>query len=162
MLVSGALLGILIGVSIRRTWLPLSTMSVRLLPLLFIAIGLRVLASAWPSIGLAMYELAMAGTVTVAVANWRLPGAVLILVGGVLNLIVVFANGGMPVDMAALAAAGAGAPDDLLHLVSGDSTLVRPLADVIPIALFRSVYSVGDVGIAVGGFVIPLWAFLRR
>jgi len=162
MLVSGAVLGVLIGLSIRRTWLPLFAMSVRLLPLLVLAIGLRVLAPALPPLGLAMYELAMAATITVAVANWRLPGAILILVGGVLNLMVVIANGGMPVDMAALAVAGAGMTNDALHVVSGDSTLAKPLADVIPIALFRSVYSVGDVSIAVGGFVIPFWAFLRR
>lgn len=162
MLASGVVLGVLIGFSIRRTWRPLAAMSIRLLPLLVVAVGLRLLAPALPPLGLAMYELAMAATITVALANWRLPGAALILVGAVLNLTVVIANGGMPVDTAALAAAGAAMTNDLLHLVSSDSTLARPLADVIPIALFRSVYSVGDVGIALGGFVIPFWAFLRR
>ena len=162
MLVSGVLLGVLTGFAIRRTWAPLSRISVRFLPLLFVALGLRALAPALPPIGLAMYELAMVGTIGVAVVNWRLPGAVLILLGGVLNLIVVLANGGMPVDMAALAAAGAGMPADSLHLVAGDSTLARPLADVIPIPLFRSVYSVGDLGIVAGGFLIPVSAFLRR
>lgn len=162
MLVSGVLLGVITGVAIRRTWMPLSRISVRFLPLLLVALGLRALAPALPPFGLAMYELAMTGTIAVAIANWRLPGAVLILLGGLLNLIVVFTNGGMPVDMGALAAAGGGIPTDSLHLVAGDSTLLRPLADVIPIAVFRSAYSVGDFGIVAGGFLIPLSAFLRR
>lgn len=162
MLVSGVLLGVLTGAVIRRTWAPLTRISVRFLPLLVITLGLRALAPALPPVGLAMYEFAIVGTIAVAVANWRLPGAVLILLGGVLNLIVVFANGGMPVDVAALAAAGAADPTDALHLIAGDSTLARPLADVIPLPLFRSVYSVGDLSIAAGGFMIPVWAFLRR
>lgn len=162
MLVSGVLLGVLTGVAIRRTWVPLSRISVRFLPLLLIALGLRAVAPAVPSIGLSMYELAMVGTIAVAIANWRLPGAILILLGGVLNLLVVFSNGGMPVDVAALAAAGAGTPTDSLHVVAGDLTWARLLADVIPIPLFRSVYSVGDLSIVAGGFLIPVWAFLRR
>ena len=162
MLVSGVLLGVLTGVALRRTWVPLARISVRFLPLLLVALGLRALAPALPPLGLAMYELAMVGTIAVAIANWRLPGAALILFGGLLNLIVVSTNGGMPVDMGALAAAGGAMPTDSLHLVAGDSTLLRPLADVIPIALFRSAYSVGDFAIAAGGFLIPLAASLRR
>lgn len=162
MLVSGVALGVLAGLVFRRSWRPLSRLSVRLLPLLILAIGLRAVAPALPAFGLAVYVAAMTGTVVVALANWRLPGAALIALGGLLNLAVVLANAGMPVEPSALVAARADMPIDRLHVIAADFTVARPLADAIPVALFRSVYSIGDFGIAIGGFLIPFVALVRR
>lgn len=162
MLVSGVVLGILAGVAFRRSWRPLSSLSIRLVPVLAVALALRALAPTLPALGLAMYVAAMIGTVVVAGANWRMPGATLVMIGGILNLLVVLANSGMPVEIGALEAARAEMPTDLLHVVAADSTVARPLADMIPIPLLRSVYSIGDLGIAAGGFLIPFAAFMRR
>jgi hypothetical protein len=104
----------------------------------------------------------MAATVVAAVANWRLPGAALIAAGGLLNLVAVLANGGMPVEATALSIAGTDMPIDKLHVIAGGYTVARPLVDAIPVAVVRSVYSIGDIGIAIGGFLVPFVAFIKR
>src|SRR6266542_906490 len=149
MLVSGAVLGLIAGLAIARSWRPLLGINLRWLPLLLVALIARAVAP-------------LAGTSATAFANVRLPGVVLVAVGGALNLLPVLANGGMPVDAGALAVAGATMPNDLLHLPMTSATLFSPLADVIPVSPLRSVYSVGDVCIAIGGFLLPFVLLIRR
>lgn len=81
----------------------------------------------------------------------------LVASGLVLNLIVVVANGGMPVSL--VASRTAGLPDprgtDVLwgkHVVMDDATRLRALGDVIPVPIpgFRQVISVGDVLVLAG------------
>lgn len=162
MLASGFALGILAGVAWRRSLKPLTALSIRFLPLLIVSLAARALASVPSPIGFDLYVSAFLGTLMVAVANLRLPGAALIATGGALNLAVVLANSGMPVDPGALLAAHASMPTDALHVVVTSQTVGRPIADVIAVSVFRSVYSLGDIFIAFGGFIIPFAAYVRR
>jgi len=131
------------------------TLTLRLWPLLAIAAGLRIFGVLVPVAPLAVYFGGLAGVAVVALANWRIPGAILIALGTLLNIAVVLANSAMPYDSDAVRAAGAAMPGDGLHIPIGDGTYLRFLADIIPVALVRGVYSAGDVLIAIGGFLIP-------
>lgn len=84
--------------------------------------------------------------------NRRLPAAPLMLAGLLLNVVVIAANGGMPVSADAIRATGSeahalpGLIDDGKHHLMTPSDVLTPLADVIglppPLA---TVLSVGDV-----------------
>lgn len=88
--------------------------------------------------------------------NWHLPGMLLVGIGLLLNVVVVAANGAMPVAPEAITALGG----DPLTLEPGKHTLLTPdsrlawLADVWAIPPLRSIISVGDVVLAAG--LIPL------
>lgn len=85
-------------------------------------------------------------------SNRFLPGMPLVLLGFGLNALVITVNGAMPVSRAALFAVGAHpyefAPGKHRLLDPGDP--LRLLADVLPIALLRTVVSVGDLVLAAG------------
>jgi hypothetical protein len=94
-----------------------------------------------------------------AAANLRHKGFVLILAGLALNLAVIAANGGMPVDERAIVASGqqdtlAGLVrdgDGVKHQLAGPHTRLRPLGDVIAVAPpVSQVISVGDVLVDLG------------
>jgi hypothetical protein len=98
----------------------------------------------------------------VALLNARLPGVVLVAAGSFLNVAVIALNGGMPVDFALARSVDAVSYEaDRLHVALTDRTVAPFLADVIPLPIFRSVYSIGDVVIAAGAFWLP-FAWLRR
>ncbi len=162
MLVSGALLGLLIGLAVGRDWRRLALIDIRWLPLLIAVLAMRPLALVAGPAAFPLYVSSLAGTALVAAVNWRLPGVSLIAIGSVLNLVVVVTNGGMPVDSGALALAGANAPTDVLHTALTAQTMLAALADVVPVPLVRGVYSVGDLAIAVGGFLLPFLTLARR
>jgi hypothetical protein len=89
-------------------------------------------------------------------ANRRLPGALAIAAGLVLNLAVIVANGGMPVSMPAARAAGidpgAYLKSAIKHREMVAGTPLGFLGDVIPIPFLRTVVSIGDVVLAAGIF----------
>lgn len=89
--------------------------------------------------------------------NHRLPGLPLVTLGLLANLVVVAANGAMPVSL--YAAARAGAPvtaladgSDPNHVPAGPHTRLGLLADIVPVALpgARDVASPGDLLVAAG------------
>lgn len=162
MLASGAILGVIAGLVVGRNWRPLAAAHVLWLPLLVAGLFGRAVAPFVPGLAFVLYVFALASTVAVAVANVRLTGALLIAIGGGLNLAVVLLNGGMPVDPAAALAAGAAIASDALHVPLTESTQLKALADVIAVPIFRAVYSVGDLFIAAGGFVVPFVLLTRR
>lgn len=149
--VAGVGAGIILGGDLRR----LGTLTLRWWPLLAAAILVRLAAPLVPFAPLPLYLGSFAAILVVVAGNLRLPGVPLIGVGAALNLAVVSLNGGMPVDLAAVAAAGSSAPHDPLHFALTTDTRLPALADVIPIGIVRSVYSLGDVAIAAGGFWLP-------
>ena len=162
MLVSGILLGTLSGLAVRRTWRPLAALQIRWLPLLIAGLIARAVAPFVPPAAFALYVTALTATTGVALLNVRLVGALLVALGSALNLVVVVLNGGMPVDAAAVVVAGGTMPGDALHVMLGDAARLAWLADVIPVGLFRAVYSLGDICIAVGGFIVPFVLLVRR
>jgi hypothetical protein len=162
MLVSGAVFGAVAGFAVGRSWRPLLTAQVRWLPFLIGSLVIRVLATFFGEAGYPVYVAALAGTTVVAAANYKLTGAAVIALGSCINTVVVLVNHGMPVDVGALAVVGAGMPHDALHVALDANTRLAFLADVIPVAIVRSVYSVGDICIAFGGFLVPFALLARR
>ena len=162
MLVSGALAGLILGLAIGREWRRIARLQVTWFPLLVAALTARAAAPLVPPIALPLYLAAIGGTSAVAAANWRLPGAVLIALGSVLNLVVVGLNGAMPVDAAGLSTVGRRMPGDLLHESISSATVLPFLADVVIIAPLQAAYSVGDIAIAVGAFLLSFLSLARR
>jgi MFS family permease len=159
MLASGVAAGIIAGVAFGGDWRRLATFSLKLWPVLVLAVGLRLVGTfAFPDAPLALYLTSLLGVAVVAGWNWRVPGAVLIAVGTSLNLLVVALNSGMPYDPVVAAAVGAPPPNDALHVLLRSDTRVEFLSDVIPVGPIHSVFSLGDFLNALGGFLIPfMW-----
>jgi len=162
MLLSGVLLGIVAGIVIGRDWRRLATLEIRWLPVLVVALGLRAIASLTPTSSFPLYVASITLVAVVGLINWRLPGAVLVMIGSILNLSVTLANGAMPIDPDALGAAGATMPHDGLHRPLDEYTRLALLADIVPWAIVRAVYSFGDFFIALGGFLVPFAKLTRR
>lgn len=162
MLVSGALAGAILGLVVGRDWRRLGQLRVKFLPLLLSAFAMRGLAPLFTTLALPLYVLSIAATGLVAGANRQLPGMILIAAGSASNLIVVLANGGMPVDLDALAAVGGTMPHDDLHIPLTDAATLAALADVLPVPFVRGAYSLGDVFIAAGAFFLSFITLARR
>ncbi len=88
--------------------------------------------------------------------NRHLPGVLLIGTGLVLNATVIAANGGMPVDRAAIDALGLEGTRIPVgrHTPLTDDTLLPWLGGIWAIPLLRSIVSIGDVILALG--LLPL------
>src|SRR4029077_12626574 len=159
MLASGVAAGIIAGVAFGGDWRRLATFSLKLWPVLVLAVGLRLVGDfAFPDAPLALYLVSLLGVAVVAGWNWRVPGALLIAIGTSLNLFVVALNSGMPYDPMVAAAVGAPLPNDALHVVLQADTRLEFLSDVIPVGPIHSVLSLGDFLNALGGFLIPfMW-----
>ena len=150
------------GLALRKSWQPLLETQIRWLPVLIGALVVRVVASLAGDVGYPFYVAALVGTSMAAAINFRLVGAPIVAFGGCLNLFVVLLNHGMPVDPIALSAIGAQMPRDPLHVVLEQGTRLGWIADINPVGIVRSVYSAGDVFIAIGGFLVPFSLFTRR
>ena len=161
MLLSGVIAGLAFGIAIGRDWRRLERLQIKWLPVLVLALVARAAAPFAP-LALALYVAGIALTAAFAVANWRLPGAPLIALGSLLNLIVIVVNGAMPVDVELLQAAGGRLPNDTLHEAMGDGSILLVLADIIIVPFIRAAYSIGDVFIAIGGFLLPFVTLTRR
>jgi hypothetical protein len=162
MLASSILLGVLVGWLMRGDIRRLGLLRVRWWPLLALAVAIRFIGGSLGELAAPAYVIAFGSILVVAAVNLALPGMAFIAAGAAMNLLVVTLNGGMPVDQAAVAAAGARMPTDRLHVVLTDATILPLLADRIPMSIFVNVYSVGDVALALGGFLIPVMAMRRR
>ena len=155
MLLSGVALGIGLGLVRGGRLERLGRLELKSAQVLVMAVLARALAPFFREMGLVIDLTALAGIVAWGIVNRRLPGAAAVAVGASLNFAVVFLNSGMPVGAVAILMAGAEMPGDPLHVQLGPDTRMPLLADVLPFGLFRSVYSVGDVVLALGGFLVP-------
>jgi hypothetical protein len=100
--------------------------------------------------------------------NRRLPAIWLTMAGLVLNILVIGANGGMPVSASALETAGTGAERffgegvEKHHLMGPDDTLT-PLGDIIGIPPpISAVISIGDVLLYAGVAILVVAVMLGR
>lgn len=155
MLISGIALGVVAGLASGGRIQRLALLRIRWWQVLALAALVRVGAPLIGDLAAVAYVLAFVTIAAVAVANTHLPGMWLLTAGAASNCLVVAVNGGMPVDLGALAAAGAGLPGDRLHIELTDGTALAVLADRIPVSPFRGVYSIGDVLLAAAGFWMP-------
>jgi hypothetical protein len=118
-------------------------------------IGLEMWSPDWLDDGIGLVVL-LASNALVAlflVLNIRLPGMTLAAIGMILNVIVIAANGAMPVSQRALDKAGyEGKVGDLdrKHELLDDDTVLPWLADVIPLPYLRTIISLGDVVLSIG------------
>lgn len=161
MLASSIVLGAAAGMAFGGRWDQVRRLRIAWLPVAILAVVLRVGGIIFP-LPLAAYLVAIVLIGVVALRNFRIEGVALIGMGSLLNALVIAINGGMPVDpSAAEAAAAAPVLNDRLHVALGPDTRLHWLSDVLPLQIFRNVYSVGDVLIAAGGFWVP-FALLRR
>lgn len=114
--------------------------------------------------GRAIYVASTAIVLLVVVANLRLTGVWLVIVGAAANLAAILANGGvMPASPEALAAVGAGIGAHTNSAVIAHASL-EPLTDIFATPIwvpFANVFSVGDVLIGVG-VAVAIAAAMRR
>ena len=106
--------------------------------------------------------------------NWKVPGVLVIALGGLSNFIAIAANGGvMPASKSALATAGlADTPGQFASSAGLDHPHLLWMGDVFAVPSswpVSNVYSIGDMLIVVGAFVLVhaasgsrLGEFLRR
>ncbi len=144
---AGGRLGALVELRLRRVWA------------IYAALGLAVLGVGLPGLPDGLRALLLVAAYPVGavflLANWRVPGMPLVVVGAACNLLAITANGGvMPASAEALAAAGLPADDPGFE---NSAALADPrlafLGDVfaIPAAWpLSNVFSVGDVLIGAG------------
>lgn len=164
-LARGGRLGNLAQLRVRYLWLPLFLFAAQMAVVVF---PVREGGELW-RLGPVVVVGSYAALIGFVLLNRHLPGARLVLLGASLNLAVIAANGGhMPVTPDALARAG----HDHLISARGDARFVQgskdivldraetrlwPLSDVfvipqgVPLA---GSFSLGDVAIALGGFVL--------
>ena len=162
MLASSVVLGVAAGLALGGNWRNLRDVRIGWWPLAVVALAFRVLAVVL-GLPVVIHAGAIVLTAAVAALNWKIPGAALVAAGSLLNAVVIGVNGGMPFDAAGAASAGANPLlSDRLHHPIGPGTILPWLTDVIPLGLFRNVYSVGDFLIAAGGFCIPFFVMRRR
>ena len=149
---TGGRLGRLAEVRFRAPWLALGGLALQVL-----------VVSVFPDLpGWAAITLHLASYAAVLVFIWcnrSLPGLWLVGIGGLSNLVVIAANGGvMPASADALRTAGRTATEEGFT----NSEVIRDpqlefLGDVLPLPSwmpFANVFSIGDVLIAVGVFVL--------
>ncbi len=162
-----------LAVSAATGWTRLAQVRIRAVRLLVAAAVVQLGTSGLvPGSGVARAAALVLTTVLVAlflVGNARQPGVPLVALGLLLNVLVVVANGAMPVSVDAAARAGIPRSDlrlggDAMREPSGPTTRLGALGDVVPVALPRwpQVVSAGDVLVAAGVGLLLLTAGPRR
>jgi hypothetical protein len=140
--------------TLRLRWwgLVVCGLAIQLVPLPEGAIGTDLVART------VVLSISYALLVAFAVLNVRIPGMALVLVGLTCNLVVIAANGGMPVSAGALRGSGQQEALDLLlaedaakHHLLGDGDVLTPLADVIAVPQpIGQAISIGDAFVYAG------------
>jgi hypothetical protein len=154
---TGLIVGALLGGSPER----LRGLQFRLVPLAIAGLVGQLILFSPPvadqvpeDLGRLVYVLSTAAVLAAVIANVRIPGVPVVALGASLNLVAIFANGGvMPADPAAVATAGLVYDDGFSNSAVVADPRLWPLTDIfaVPAGLpFANVFSVGDVLIAIG------------
>jgi hypothetical protein len=166
-LIAGLIVGVALGgrpsnlAGIRFRWAPLIVLGFLAQVVLFTDAVAERVGDAGPVIYVATTALVGAAVLR----NIRLPGVPLIVLGALSNLAAILANGGyMPATPDAMASLGKGAPT----IYSNSAVVPDPglpwLIDrfALPHGVpFANVFSVGDILLAVGVFVLVVSAMRR-
>jgi hypothetical protein len=146
--VLAGLLGVVLGGSLEG----LFSTRVRWLWLVYAGFIVQIAAVIWSpawlegGAELAVLLLTNAPIAIFMAVNFRLPGMILAAVGLTLNLIVISANGAMPVATGAVSGIDRSVQDSgVKHEWLNDATAFPWLADVIPVPPIGTVLSLGDV-----------------
>ena len=156
--------GLAIGVALGGRWQALGAIRFRWAPLILAGFVAQVVLFSdivAERIGDAGPSLYVASTLAVGIAvarNLTLPGIPLVLAGAASNMAAILANGGfMPAAPAALASLGKTAPT----IYSNSAVVAQPALELLTdrFALprwlpFANVFSVGDVLLGIGVFVV--------
>ena len=162
--------GILAGYALGGRLDGLAAVHFRLAPLAALALVVQIVLFSPLADGLSQdvvrpaYLASAILVVGVVLANWRLTGTPLIVVGAALNLAAIVANGGaMPAAPDALASLGLGSGGHTSSIV-----VERPALELLtdrfalpPAMPLANVFSVGDVLIGIG-VAVALAAAMRR
>jgi hypothetical protein len=154
-LVGGAVLGVVRGGSLESLAATSFRWSWLIFAGLFLQLGTDLVNPPWlgrPGM-LAVVFLSNGLIALFLVANRRLPGMRIALGGLVLNLVVIGANGAMPVSPGAAEMAGLPPPRrnaELKHEPVSEDTLLPWLGDQFPVPRAKSVLSLGDLVLYLG------------
>jgi hypothetical protein len=154
-IVAGLLIGFLLGgrlgpiaeTRFRWGWLAILALAIQLVLFSPLGSGLGE-AARW------IYVASTALVVIVVLANLRLPGLPIVLLGALSNMAAIVANGGsMPASPAALAALGGSVHSGPTNSVVVEHPALEPLTDIFAMPAwipFANIFSIGDVLIAIG------------
>ncbi|HVM40822.1 MAG TPA: DUF5317 family protein, partial [Acidimicrobiia bacterium] len=153
---AGVVFSVVTGGSVARVL----DVPVRWSPLLAGAFALQVLLGVWHPgggwprpVGLGLYLVSFVLLAAFCARNLRLVGMSVVLVGVLMNLVAIAANGGMPVRLPADADAAARGRLDasVTHVPEDDAGPLRALGDIIVVgAPVDRAISFGDLVLAVG------------
>lgn len=153
-------LGVVLGLVAGGRPANMSRRPLELVSLLVISASAQVAAEVLdlgPTLGLSVVLVSYIGLATFAIANIRLIGMPVVLIGLLCNVTVIAVNRGMPVRASAIVAAEAADRTELAtldfgakrHLADGDDRL-EVLTDIVPVRRTKEVVSFGDLILAVG------------
>lgn len=128
--------------------------------LLFLGLAMQLTAAIWApewldgAAGTTVIVVSNLLVVAFLLLNRTLPGMLLIGLGLLMNVVVIAANGAMPVSASASRSAGVDPPPpgiaDVEHERMDEDTRLAWLGDVLAIPGGREVFSVGDLVLALG------------
>jgi Family of unknown function (DUF5317) len=144
--------GRLAEIPLRWTWLIVAGMVIQ--GLLYSDPVSQRVAQVGPAVGPAIYVASMAMVLAAVIRNARIPGLVLVAIGGALNLAAIVANGGfMPASLAALGSHVPPPGSGYSNSVVLANPALAPLTDIFALPDWLpagNVFSIGDIFIAVG------------
>ena len=151
--------GVVLGLALGGRPSNIGRRPLQLVSVLVVSVALQVVAESVDipdTAGLALVLISYAGLSAFAVANIRLVGMPVVLVGLACNLAVITVNGGMPVQREAIVDAGVATDAEIDHLDFGakrhleDGDRLMVLGDIVPVSLTAEVLSFGDLILAFG------------
>ncbi len=161
-MLTALVVGVIVGVAARLrggSLHELAETTFRWTPLLVAGLVFQIVFLYWDPAwlgdggGLAIILLSNLSVAVWLVVNRALPGLLIAGIGMALNVLVITANGAMPVlERSAEAAGITQSLEDasLKHEPLDDDTVLPWLGDAIPVPPFKEVLSVGDVVLALG------------
>ncbi len=168
-IVVAILAGIAIGLLRGGRFENLGAASFRVWPLLVLGIVVQGAAAFTADGAVALILASYAILLIFALANITHAGMGVVFVGIAMNLVVIAANGGMPVRANAIVAAGIVGRDEIAGLDFGakrhletDDDRAAVLGDIIPVPIVGEVLSFGDLAMAVGVSAVLVNLVRRR
>ncbi len=147
------------ALSFRWTWVAIAGLAVQ------VVLFSGPVSAAVGDAGAPLYVASTVAVLGFVLRNVRIPGMPIVALGAGLNLVAIAANGGtMPASGAALASLGGGTSGGYINSRELVAPVLLPLGDVFALPSwmpFPNVFSVGDVLIGAGIFVLIVAAMRR-